>query len=127
MLLYGRKQVGYGTIKERDLEGSICAMPFNSSLTVSIKARFLSRILSAMLIRKFFMLFFTLIINCMPPKKRLSNSFFPIYPLFSNKYFILLSRVHVDIPALLEIFLTIIGDNNVVAKTISQRFPVNGL
>ena len=51
MLLYGRKQVGYGTIKERDLEGSICAMPFNSSLTVSIKARFLSRILSATLIR----------------------------------------------------------------------------
>ena len=34
-------------LKERYLECSICAMFFNSSLIVSIKARFLSRILSA--------------------------------------------------------------------------------
>ena len=50
-------------LKERCLECSIWAMFFNSSLTVSIKARFLSRILSATLIREFFMLFFTLAIN----------------------------------------------------------------
>jgi len=60
-------------LKERCLECSIWAMFFNSSLTVSIKARFLSRILSAMLIREFLMLFFTLVISCMPLRKRISN------------------------------------------------------
>ena len=40
-------------LKERCLECSIWAMFFNSSLTVSIKARFLNRILSATLIREF--------------------------------------------------------------------------
>ena len=44
------------------------------ALTVSVKARFLSRILSATLIREFFILFFTLVISCMPPVKRFSNS-----------------------------------------------------
>lgn len=61
-------------LKERCLECSICAMFFNSSLTVSIKARFLYRILSATLIREFFILFFTLVISCMPLVKRFSNS-----------------------------------------------------
>ena len=68
-------------LKERCLECSICAIFFNSSLTVSTKARFLSRILSATLIREFFMLFFTLVISCMPSRKRFSNRACPIYPL----------------------------------------------
>ena len=68
-------------LKERCLECSIWAMFFNSSLTVSIKARLLSRILSATLIREFFMLFFTLVISCMPLRKRFSNRACPIYPL----------------------------------------------
>lgn len=50
-------------LKERCLECSIWAMFFNSSLTISIKARSLSRILSVTLIMEFFMLFFTLVIS----------------------------------------------------------------
>lgn len=68
------RELAMKLLKERCLECSICAIFFNSSLTVSIKARFLSRILSATLIREFFMLFFTLVISCMPPVKRFSNS-----------------------------------------------------
>ena len=68
-------------LKERCLECSIYMMFFNSSLTVSIKAHFLSRILSATLIREFFMLFFTLVTSCMPLRKRFPNRACPIYPL----------------------------------------------
>lgn len=50
-------------LKERCLECSIWAMFFNSSLTISIKARSLSRILSVTLTMEFFMLFFTLVIS----------------------------------------------------------------
>ena len=73
-------------LKERCLECSIWAMFFNSSLAVSIKARFLSRILSATLIREFFMLFFTLVINCMPLRNRFSNRVCPIYPLSAQSF-----------------------------------------
>ena len=68
-------------LKERRLEYSIREIFFNSSLTVSIKVRFLNRILSATLIREFLMLFFTLVISYMPSRKRFSNKVRPIYPL----------------------------------------------
>ena len=42
------------------------------------QARFLSKILSATVIREFLMLFFILVINCMPLKKRFSNKACPI-------------------------------------------------
>ena len=61
-------------LNERCLECSICATFFSSSLTVSIKALFLSRILSAILTREFFILFLTLVTSCMPLRKRFSNS-----------------------------------------------------
>ena len=67
------KELAMKLLNERCLECSICAMFFNSSLTVSIKALSLSRILSAILIREFFMLFLTLVTSCMPLRKRLSN------------------------------------------------------
>jgi len=51
------KELAIKLLNERCLECSICAMFFNSSLTVSIKALFLSRILSAMLISEFFIVF----------------------------------------------------------------------
>ena len=54
---------------------SIWAMSFNSSSAISIKARFLSRILSATLIREFFILF----ISCMSLRKKTSNKAYPIY------------------------------------------------
>lgn len=79
-------------LKERCLECSICAMFFNSSLTVSIKARFLNRILSATLIREFFMLFFTLVISCIPLRKRFSNKACPIYPLSAHSFPLMFSR-----------------------------------
>lgn len=53
-------------LKELCLECSIRAIFFNPSLTVSIKVRFLNRLLSAMLIREFFILFFILVIICIP-------------------------------------------------------------
>ena len=61
----------YCTRKAR--RSSICAMFFSSSLTVSIKALFLSRILSEILISEFFILFFTLVTSCIPLRKRFSN------------------------------------------------------
>lgn len=61
-------------LKERCHECSICAIFFCLSLTVSIKARFLNRILSTILISELFILFFTLVITCMPLIKRLSNN-----------------------------------------------------
>ena len=51
------KELAIKLLNERCLECSIYAMFFNSSLTVSIKALFLSRILSAMLISEFFIVF----------------------------------------------------------------------
>ena len=79
-------------LKERCLECSICAMFFNSSLTVSIKALFLSEILSVMLIGEFFMLFFALVISCMPLRKRFSNRVYPIYPLSAQSFLFMFFR-----------------------------------
>ena len=56
-------------------------MFFNSSFTVSMSALFLKHILSEMLMSEFFILFFTLVINCTPSMKRFSNRALPIYPL----------------------------------------------
>ena len=79
-------------LNERCLECSICAMFFSSSLTVSIKALFLSRILSAMLISEFFILFLTLVTSCMPLRKRFSNRAWPIYPLSAHNFPFMFSR-----------------------------------
>lgn len=67
-------------------------MFFNSSLTVSIKALFLSRILSAILIREFFMLFLILVTSCMHLRKRVSNRACPIYPLSAHNFPFMFSR-----------------------------------
>ncbi len=48
------KELAIKLLNERCLECFICAMFFSSSLGVSIKALFLSRILSAILISEFF-------------------------------------------------------------------------
>ena len=79
-------------LNERCLECSICAIFFNSSLTVSISALFLSRILSAMLISEFLILFFTLVTSCMPFRKRFSNKACPIYPLSAHNFPFMLSK-----------------------------------
>ena len=63
------KELAIKLLNERCLECSICAMFFNSSLTVSIRALFLSKILSAILISEFFILFLTLVTSCMPLRK----------------------------------------------------------
>ena len=73
-------------LKERCLECSICAIFFSSSLTVSINALFLSRILSAILISEFFILFLTLVTSCIPSRNRFSNSTCPIYPLSAHNF-----------------------------------------
>lgn len=73
-------------LNDRCLECSICAMFFSSSFTVSISALFLSRILSAMLISEFLMLFLTLVTICMPLRKRFSNKACPIYPLSAHSF-----------------------------------------
>ncbi len=67
------KELAIKLLNERCLECSICAMFFSSSLTVSIKALFLSKILWAILISEFFILFLTLVTSCMPLRKRFSN------------------------------------------------------
>ena len=72
--------------KERCLECSICAIFFNSSLTVSINARFLSNILSATLIREFFILFLAFVTSCIPFVNRDSNKHCPIYPLSAQSF-----------------------------------------
>ena len=66
-------------LKERCRECSICAMFFSSSLAVSINALFLSRILSAILIREFLIL-------CIPLRKRFSNRAWPIYTLSAHSF-----------------------------------------
>ena len=66
-------------LKERCHECSICAMFFSSLLTVSINALFLSRILSAILIREFLIL-------CIPLRKRFSNRAWPIYTLSAHSF-----------------------------------------
>ena len=68
------------------LECSICAIFLSSSFTVSINALFLNRILSAMLISIFFILFFTLVTSCTPLTNRVSKSVFPIYPLSAYSF-----------------------------------------
>ena len=73
-------------LKERCHECSICAMFFSSSLAVSINALFLSRILSAILIREFLILFLTLVTSCMPFRKRFSNRAWPIYTLSAHSF-----------------------------------------
>ena len=50
------KELAIKLLNERCLEYSICAMFFNSPLTVLIKTIFLNRILSAILISEFFIL-----------------------------------------------------------------------
>ncbi len=67
------KELAIKLLNERCLECSICAMFFSSSLTISIKALFLSKILSAILISEFLILFLTLVTSCMPLRKRFSN------------------------------------------------------
>ena len=79
-------------LNERCLECSICAMFFNSSLTVSIKARFPIRILSAILIRLFLMLFLTFVTSCIPPRNRFSNRTYPIYPLSAHSFPFMFSK-----------------------------------
>jgi len=86
------KELAMKLLKERCLECSICAMFFNSSLTVSIKALFLSRILSAILISEFLILFLTLVTSFMPSRKRLSNETHPIYPLSAQSFPLMFSR-----------------------------------
>lgn len=61
-------------------------------MTISIKALFLSRILSAMLIREFFILFLTLVTSYMPLRKRFSNSACLIYPLSAHNFPFMFSR-----------------------------------
>ena len=73
-------------LKERCRECSICAMFFSSSLAVSINALFLSRILSAILIREFLILFLTLVTSCIPLRKRFSNRAWPIYTLSAHSF-----------------------------------------
>ena len=73
-------------LKERCREYSICAMFFSSSLAVSINALFLSRILSAILIREFLILFLTLVTSCIPLRKRFSNRAWPIYTLSAHSF-----------------------------------------
>ena len=86
------RELAMKLLKERCLECSICAMFFNSSLTVSIKALFLSRILSAILISEFLILFLTLVTSFMPSRKRLSNETHPIYPLSAQSFPLMFSR-----------------------------------
>ena len=86
------KEFAMKLLKERCLECSICAIFFSSSLTVSIKALFLSRILSEMLISEFFILFLTLVTSCMPLRKRFSNRAWPIYPLSAHNFPLMFSR-----------------------------------
>ena len=61
-------------------------MFLSSSFTVSISARFLKQILSATLMREFFILFLTFVTSCIPSTKRLSKRVFPIYPLSPKSY-----------------------------------------
>ena len=58
------------------LECSIWAIFFSSSLTVSIIALFLRQILSATLMREFFILFLAFVISCTPSTNRFSKSAF---------------------------------------------------
>ena len=80
-------------LKERCLECSTCAMFFSSSLTVSIKALFLSRILSATLISEFFMLLLTFVTSWIPLRNRLSNRACPIYPLSAQSFPLMFSKI----------------------------------
>ena len=57
------KELAIKLLNEQCLEYSICAMFFSLSLIVSIKALFLSNILSAILMNEFFMLLLTLVIS----------------------------------------------------------------
>ena len=50
------------------------------------------------LIREFFMLFFTLVINCMPLRNRFSNRVCPIYPL-PHRVFLLYSSGTLSVSA----------------------------
>ena len=86
------KEFAIKLLNERCLECSICAMFFSSSLTVSIRALFLSRILSAILISEFFILFLTLVTSCMPFRKRFSNRLWPIYPLSAHSFPLMFSK-----------------------------------
>ena len=67
-------------------------MFFNSSLVVSIKSLFLSRILFAILISEFFMLLLNFVISRMPLRKRLSNKVCLIYPLSAHGFPLIFSK-----------------------------------
>ena len=86
------RELAMKLLKERCLECSIWAMFFNSSLTVSIKACFLSKILLAMLIRLFFMLFFTFVTSCISLRNRFSNRACPICPLSAHNFPFMFSK-----------------------------------
>jgi hypothetical protein len=72
--------------KDLCLECSICAMFFNSSLIVSIKALFLSKSLSETDINAPFMLLFNLVISCILSTNSLLNRFWLITPLSSTNF-----------------------------------------
>ena len=65
---------------------------FNSSLTVSITALFLIRILSFIFINTFFMLFLILVTNWIPFRNKVSNKVLPIYPLSAHSFPFILFR-----------------------------------
>ena len=79
-------------LNERCLECSICVIFFSPSLTVSIKALFLSKILSAILISKFFILFLTLVTSCIPLRERFSNRACSMYPLSTHSFPLMFSK-----------------------------------
>ena len=58
------KELAIKLLDKRCLEYSIYVIFFSSSLTVSIKALFLNRVLSAIPVSEFFILFLTLVTNC---------------------------------------------------------------
>ena len=63
------------------LECSTCAIFLSSSFTVSIMALFLKSSLSESDISAPFILFFNLVISCMPSTNNLLKRFLPMYPL----------------------------------------------
>ena len=73
-------------LNKRWRECSIWAIFLSSSFTVSISARFLRQILSAILISEFFILFLTLVNNWIPSTNNVSKSVLPIYPLSPKSF-----------------------------------------
>ena len=78
-------------LNERGLEYSICAMFFSSSLTVSIKALFLTESCLQNSQGILHIILF-LVTSCIPLRKRFSNSISPIYPLSAHNFPFMFSR-----------------------------------